>query len=668
MKLVIVESPTKAKTIGKFLGKDFQVESSYGHVRDLPKSKIGIDVENNFEPHYIVPVKAKKRVNALKKIAAKADEVILATDEDREGEAIAWHLVEALDLKDKKEKIERIVFHEITKSAIEEALKNPRQIDLPMVDAQQARRVLDRLVGYLLSPFLWKKIVRGLSAGRVQSVALRLIVEREQEIKAFNPQEYWTIKAFLNKEKGSDEKVLESELVKINDENLEKLGIPDGVTAEKIKNDLEKAEFKIKSIENRKLKRNPLPPFITSTLQQAAFQKLRLSAKQTMRLAQGLYEKGFITYMRTDSTNLSQESLKNAQEWIKKNLPKEYLLPEFRIFKTKSRNAQEAHEAIRPSQPQLTPEELVTDQKAEQKLYELIWQRFMASQMPPADFESQRIEVETEKADSRYLLAATGSALVFDGFLKIWPMQFEEKELPVVAENEKMNLEKLAADQHFTEPPARYNEASLIKILEKNGIGRPSTYAPIISVIQDRNYVEKDDRRRFQPTEMGTLVNKVLTENFPQIVDIDFTAKMENELDDIAESKRKWQEIIGEFYGPFAKILKEKYETVDKDKLLPPEEKTDEKCDKCSKPMVIKTGRFGKFMACSGFPECKSTKSIIKAIADENGEAMICPKCNKGSVVPKRTKTRRMFYGCSAYPECDFASWKKPEKETTEKE
>lgn len=657
MKLVIVESPTKAKTIGKFLGKEYQVESSYGHVRDLPKSQIGIDIENNFQPKYIVPMKAKKRVNALKKTAAKADGVILATDEDREGEAIAWHLNEALDLEGKK--TERIVFHEITKTAIAEALANPRQINIPMVDAQQARRVLDRLVGYLLSPFLWKKIVRGLSAGRVQSVALRLIAEREEEIKKFKPDEYWTIKAILNKESGGGR--LEAELAKIGGEPLEKLAITDQEAAEKIKSDLEKAEYAVEKIENKKMNRHPLPPFITSTLQQAAFQRLRLSAKQTMRLAQGLYEKGFITYMRTDSFNLSQESLAGACEWIRSNLGKEYQSTEFRLYKNKSRGAQEAHEAIRPSQPGLAPEDLKTEEKGEQKLYELIWRRFIASQLPSAEFESRRIEVGARGLEKEYLLAATGSGLIFDGFLKIWPMQFEEKELPALAESEKMTLEEVMAGQHFTEPPARYNEASLIKILEKNGIGRPSTYAPTISVIQDRNYVEKDERRRFQPTEMGLLVNKVLTENFQQIVDMDFTAKMENELDEIAESKKIWPEVIREFYGPFAKNLEEKYETVAKDKLLPPEEKTDEKCDKCGKPMVIKTGRFGKFLACSGFPECKSTKSIAKTITDENGQVMTCPKCGKGMVTPKRTKTRRMFYGCSNYPACDFASWKKPE-------
>lgn len=662
MNLLIVESPTKARTISEFLTKDYKVESSYGHIRDLPKSKLGIDVEKNFEPTYIIPIKSRKRVNDLKKEAAGAKIVILATDEDREGEAIAWHLSEALMVEIPK--TQRIVFHEITKSAINEALKNPRSIDMNLVDAQQARRILDRLVGYKLSPFLWEKVMKRLSAGRVQSVALRLIVEREDEIRKFKPEEYWTIVASLLKIKNEKSKIknIEAVLYGINGETLDKLGIKTENEAKKIIDDLKKCVYQVSKIEKKETRRNPLPPFTTSTLQQESSKKLRYSAKQTMRFSQSLYEKGLITYMRTDSLNLSRESVLAAKKWIEKELGKEYSISAPRFFKTSSRLAQEAHEAIRPTDPFNEPESLKFKERAEKNVYELIWRRFIASQLPSAIFDSTNVEIFAEEVNKskakKYQLKALGSMLRFDGFLKIWPMKFEEIELPKLDENEKLKLIKVNPLQHFTEPPARYNEANLIKTLEKYGIGRPSTYAPIISVIQERNYVYKNDERRFQPTEIGELVNKILVEHFPEIVDIQFTAQMETELDEIAEGKQKWQKVIAEFYEPFEKNLEKKYSEVKKQK--PIEEKTDEICEKCGQPMIIKTGRFGKFMACSGFPNCRNTKTIKMTIADEKGEEMKCPKCQEGLVIRRRTKTGRFFYGCSRYPECDFASWKKP--------
>jgi len=665
--LIIVESPTKAKTISGFLGKEYKIESSYGHIRDLPKSKLGIDIENNFEPQYIIPVKARKRVNQLKKEAEKAEITILATDSDREGEAIAWHLTEALGLGISKQipKVQRIIFHEITKSAIEEALKNPRGVDMDLVASQQARRILDRLVGYKLSPFLWEKIMKRLSAGRVQSVALRLIVEREEEIRNFKPEEYFTISAVLQKSQILNPKseilnTIEANLYKINNEVIPKLGIKTGEEAEKIVKDLEKCEYKVLKIEKKEVRKNPLPPFTTSTLQQEASKRLRYSAKQTMRLAQNLYENGLITYHRTDSLNLSKESIRQAAGWIEKNLGKEYAIQAPRFFKTQSRLAQEAHEAIRPAQPDLIPEKIKVKLFQEKNLYDLIWRRFIASQLPQARFDSTRIEIAAKNSliTNYYLLITNGNILRFDGFLKIWPIQFEETELPLLEENEELKLIKVSPFQHFTEPAARYNEASLIKTLEKYGIGRPSTYAPIISVIQERNYVYRNEQRRFQPTEIGELVNKILVEHFPEIVDIQFTAQMEEELDEIAQGKEKWQKVIGDFYQPFAENLERKYQEVEKQK--PVEEKTEEVCEKCGKPMVIRYGKFGKFLACSSFPECRNTKTITMTMTNDKGENLKCPKCQEGEIIKRRTKKGRFFYGCSRYPDCDYASWSRP--------
>ncbi|HOF50335.1 MAG TPA: type I DNA topoisomerase [Candidatus Colwellbacteria bacterium] len=654
MNLVIVESPTKAKTIGKFLGSKYKVESSFGHIRDLPKSKLGIDLERDFEPQYVIPTKNRKRVNELKKLSGKTDSVILATDEDREGEAIAWHLATALGLD--SQKTERIVFHEITDEAIKEALKQPRVIDMNLVNSQQARRVLDRLVGYKLSPFLWKKVMSRLSAGRVQSVAVRLIVEREKEIRAFKSEAYYTIEAIF---KGNPN--FSANLVKVNGEPILAPGIKAKAESEKIVSDLEKSDFHVEKIEEKTLKRSPLPPFTTSTLQQEASKRMRLSAKQTMMLAQSLYENGHITYMRTDSVNLSAYSVAAAAKWLRANLGEEYAKDAPRFFKTKSRMAQEAHEAVRPTNPLLAPDQIKVEGR-EQKLYELIWRRFIASQMPAAIWNQGRIDIEAKSKNNSYLLASNGSVLKFDGFLKIWPSQFTEKELPKVKENEKLDLVEAKSAEHFTEPPARYNEASLIKTLEEAGIGRPSTYAPIISVIQERNYVTKNPDRRFEPTEIGELVNSVLTEHFPQIVDIDFTAKMENDLDEIAEGKTSWQKVVKNFYDPFSKTLEEKYESVEKQK---PTETTDEICEKCGRPMVVKYGRFGKFLACSGYPECKSTKKIpgSDSVKNKEGLEIKCPECKEGNVVRRRTKKGRFFYGCSRYPDCKFASWTKPKTE-----
>ncbi len=709
MKLILVESPTKSKTLQRFLGSEYSVLASYGHVRDLPRSKLGVDVENNFEPQYLIPRKAAPNVKKLKAAATRAEKIILATDEDREGEAIAWHLISALGLEDKPgDKIERIVFHEITQKAIEEALKNPRDIDMKRVDAQQARRILDRLVGYKLSPFLWKKVYRGLSAGRVQSVAVRLIVEREREIQGFKPEEYWSIVASLLKDKGQkikDKNGFDAALTKINGEALDKFAVKNKEEAEKIVKDLGDSEWIIENVEKRAVSKNPFPPFTTSTLQQESFRRLGFSAKQTMMLAQQLYEGvelgegpvGLITYMRTDSVNLSEDSLKEAGDFLVKEIGKNYTLPSPRRFKTKSKGAQEAHEAIRPTDPWRTPESVQTFlDRRQYRLYDLIWRRFVATQMPQAIFDSTAVEIAaakptthnpqpiprspaetgvpvprpesrdggqlglaTEGLGTTYTFRATGQVMKFDGFLKIYPTKFAEITLPELSPKEKLDLKELKPEQHFTEPPPRYNEASLVKILEKNGIGRPSTYAPTISTIQDRGYVERYERRHLKPTEIGFVVNDMLVEHFPEIVDIQFTAKMEEELDEIAEGKIEWQPVIREFYEPFAKHLAEKYEEVKKHEVT---ETTEEICEKCGKPMMIKLGRFGKFLACSGFPECKNAKAIKK---EQELIGMKCPKCSVGDIIVKRTRRGKIFFGCSRYPECDFASWSDPRQEKT---
>ncbi len=694
MKLVIVESPTKSKTLQKFLKSDYKIASSYGHVRDLPKSKLGIDTENNFEPQYTINPKAKKTVKELKSLAKKSDKILLATDPDREGEAISWHLAYAL--KDEKKEMERISFNEITKSAIEESLKNPREIDLNLVNAQQARRVLDRLVGYKLSPFLWKKVTRGLSAGRVQSVALRFVVEREKEIEDFKKEEYWTIDVLFNK----NSQDFSARLVKINEKPVSKFFINNKEKSQEISKKLEKQNFFVSDIKKKETKKNPLPPFITSTLQQEANKRLRFSSKQTMRIAQQLYEKGYTTYHRTDSYNLSQDSVTQAKKLIISDYGEKYW--KGTQYKQKAKNTQEAHEAIRPSTPKETPEKLKNKlDKNQFNLYELIWKRFVASLMASAILDHSTLEIKTSPDD--FLLKISGQIIKFDGFLRVYPIKLEEKSIPNLDFEEKLNFKKVVPEQHFTQPPARYNEASLIKKLEEKGIGRPSTYAPTISVIQERNYVLKNEEKRFYPTEIGRLVSNLLVEHFSSIVDIDFTAQMEESLDSIAEGKKEWKSIISDFYYPFEKNIKEKEKTLNKKEIT--EEKTDEKCEKCGSDMVIKIGRFGKFIACSNYPECKHSKPLEEEKSsepcekcgsdmvlkrgkfgsfwgcsnypkcknirkDEKKTGVTCPEClnsdrkdNPGEIVFRKSKRGRPFYGCNRYPDCKFITNKKPEKE-----
>ncbi len=704
MNLVIVESPAKAKTIQKYLGAGYIVKSSYGHVRDLPKTRLGVDVDNDFEPKYVVPPKAKENLKALQTAAKKADIIYFATDEDREGEAIAWHLIEAL--APKKDKIKRITFTEITKSAIQNAIKNPRDIDQSLVDAQQARRVLDRLVGYKLSPLLWKKVRRGLSAGRVQSVAVRLIVEREEEINKFKPEEYWSLTAHLKKE----DVPFTADLATKADKAITKLGIKTKAEMDSILSDLKGVEYIVKNLETKERKRTPPPPFTTSTFQQAAVNQLGFSSKKTMVLAQQLYEgvelgdegpTGLITYMRTDSINIAQEALDRAKETIIKEFGDTYALTEPRHFTGKSKGAQEAHEAIRPTDFSRTPESLASQLEPDQlKIYRLIWRRALASQMAEARVNQMVVDIEA----GNYTFKARGSTVVFDGFVKALGEKAALKEtvLPKLEVGDKPNLDKLDPEQHFTEPPARYSEATLVKALEEHGIGRPSTYAPTIDVIQRREYVNKGDDKRFRPTEVGTLVNSVLTQHFPNIVDINFTAGMENDLDEIAAGKKKWQPVIKEFYVPFEKLLAVKEGELSKAELT--QEKTGEICPKCGGELIIKLGRFGKFKACSKYPECKHTEPIgeEKAMQEEMSEekcpdcgkqlvvkrgrfgpflgcsgypdckhikkiekdtGVVCPKCNEGKIVEKRSRKGKPFFACNRYPDCKNAYWSKPNGE-----
>lgn len=701
--LVIVESPTKAKTITKFLDGKYKVEASFGHVRDLPSSKMGVDIEHDFEPTYLVPVKAKKRVAELKKLAKDAPEVILATDEDREGEAISWHLIEALGLK--KDKIKRIAFHEITKTAIQHALENPRSLNIDLVDAQQARRVLDRLVGYELSPFLWKKVRRGLSAGRVQSVAVRLIVEREQEIRKFVAQEYWSVTAFFEK----DGKFT-GRLAKVDGKSLDKMEIKDEAHAKKILSDLKHNPALVTEVVKKEVRRSPAAPFITSTLQQEAARKLGFSAKQTMMYAQQLYEgvelgdgetTGLITYMRTDSINLSQMALDSAKEAITQKFGKDYLLEKPRVYASKSKNAQEAHEAIRPTDLVRDPESIKDhlDRNA-YRLYDLIWKRTIATQMPEAVFDATSVDIEIKGEKKAYTFRATGQVIKFDGFMKVYLEGTDDEEqeedgiLPELAKGDEPKVLRVEPKQHFTQPPPRYSDATLIKALEEHGIGRPSTYAPTLTTIQDRGYVEKIDKK-FHPTEIGFIVNDILVEHFPKVVDLQFTALMEDQLDEIAEGKKQWVPVIREFYNPFHENLVAKDKLVEKhveqlDEKCPTcgngliikfgrfgkfvacstypdckftrpmpeeqkliEEHSGEICEKCGKPMVVKFGRFGSFLGCTGYPECKGIKKILKTTG------VACPQCNEGELVEKRSK-RGVFYSCSKYPECKFILPTKP--------
>ncbi|MDI6777717.1 MAG: type I DNA topoisomerase [Patescibacteria group bacterium] len=758
MQLIIVESPTKARTISKFLGREYKVKSSFGHIRDLPQKEMGVDIENNFIPKYVVNRKAQKKVKPLKEEMKKAASVILATDEDREGEAIAWHLSEILKLNPQEKN--RIVFHEITKKAIEEALERPRSIDFHLVDAQQARRVLDRLVGYELSPLLWKKIKRGLSAGRVQSIALRIICEREREIEKFEKQVFWAISAILRPKvrpseasegrtfgsfeatltEQSGTKIEESVTLKLfaGDYKTKKTIFADEKTAQEIKAELEKAAYQVSEIAKKETSRTPPPPFTTSTLQQAAINSLGFSAKQTMMIAQKLYEQGHITYMRTDSVNLSLPSMLAAKKTIEKFFGKNYALESPRFYKTRAKGAQEAHEAIRPTHPEVAPDELNGSLDINQhKLYRLIWRRMVASQMQPAIFDSVKVLISAKSDKNEYIFQANGSTIKFDGYLKIYgdsplttsPNKNEKGEnppkidqfkevvrgkipvteniLPPLEEKEILNLEKINTTRKETAPPPRYNEATLVKVLEENGIGRPSTYAPTISTIIERKYVDKNEERRLFPLEIGFLVNDLLVEHFGQIVDMKFTATLEEDFDRIAEGKKQWVPVIREFYEPFHKNLEGKSKEIKKEDVL---EKLDKKCPECGGDLLVRFGRFGKFIACNNFPKCKYTEKTAeeKKVEDENsgetcdkcGAPMVvkrgkygaflgcskypdcknikkitsdkttgvkCPKCEKGEILERRSRKGRLFYGCSAYPKCDFSLWNRPTGKKCEK-
>ena len=730
MKLVIVESPTKAKTLSSILPKkDYIIEASMGHIRDLPKSGLGVDVENNFEPEYVVPPKAKKTINILKSKSKSAEEVILATDPDREGEAIAWHLKYLLQQNEKKTKKEssissrkgedknkkankkfgRVSFHELTESAVKEAFKNLGDINMNLVDAQQARRILDRLVGYKLSPLLWKKVMYGLSAGRVQSVAVRLIVERERERLDFKAEEYWTMKGLFSPVSDYSDKKKEFE-AQLIEKSAKKIKISDKKSAEEIEKDLKNDSFIVSSVKKMERKNAPYPPFNTSTLQQAMSNVFGFTAKRTMAAAQSLFEQGYITYHRTDSLNLSPSFTAAAREFIQKEFGTDYLPKSPIFYKTKSKNAQEAHEAIRPTNVLFVPgkggKKLKSD---EMKVYSVIWKRSVECQMNSAIYDQTMITVSSEKG---YVFKAVGSRIKFDGWfavgklLKISQNESDGEEnilssVPNVSEKEKVNLKAITSEQHFTQPPARYSDATLIKKMEELGVGRPSTYAPTISTIQVRGYVEKEGRY-FVPRDVAYVVNDLLVEHFPNIVDYGFTAEMEQNLDEIALGEKEWVSVIRNFYEPFEKELIEKEEVLNK-KDVTNLGYSDEKCPECGKPLVFKLGRYGKFLSCSGYPECK----YAKPISDSNGSeeekdvdygkcpncedgvfvlkqgrfgkflacsnypkckttknymdkiGIKCPKCGEGDVVIKKAKGR-VFYGCSRYPECNWSSWKNP--------
>lgn len=663
-RLVIVESPAKAKTVGRFLGKGYTVRASVGHVRDLLRSQLSVDVQNDFAPKYRVPNEKKEVVKELKQLAKQAEEIYLATDPDREGEAIAWHLMEAAQIEPKLTK--RVVFHEITEPAINEAFSHPRGINEDLVNAQQARRVLDRLVGYSISPILWEKVRSRLSAGRVQSVALRLIVEREREIDAFVPVEYWTIGAEFRPDKIKSTFI--TKLAKIDDRDPE---LPDEATVQPILVDMEGAAYEVTKVKRGERKRRPSPPFITSTLQQEASRKLGFTAKRTMGLAQGLYEgqdvgeggsTGLITYMRTDSTNIAEVAQKEAREYVTGKYGADFLPPEPPQYKTKSKGAQEAHEAIRPTSVMRDPEKVKPYlEPAMFKLYQLIWQRFVASQMEAALYDTLQVEVTGVTGAHTYLLRASGSAVKFPGFLVVYEearnedLKSEDEEENVripagVVEGQKQELVRLIPEQHFTQPPPRYSEASLVQALEEYGIGRPSTYAPTISTIQQRGYVERVDRRLI-PTETGVLVNDLVTQYFPEIVDLNFTARMEEDLDRIASGQAEWVPVMREFYGPFSVKVQKAQAEMPVTKSGP--EPIGRACPDCGKELVIRYGRYGKFISCSGFPECRHTEALLEKIG------VTCPRCG-GDIVERKTRKKRIFYGCNKYPDCDFTSWKKP--------
>ena len=656
-KLIIVESPAKANTIKKFLGGNTKVVASMGHVRDLPKSKLGIDIENNFEPEYINIRGKGDLIKELKKDAKSAKKVYLATDPDREGEAIAWHLSKILDVD--KDKITRVTFNEITKTAVQKAVKEPRDIDINLVDAQQARRVLDRIVGYKISPILWKKVRRGLSAGRVQSVAVKLIVDREEEIEKFIPEEYWNIYVKL-----LDEKTNKTFEARFFGKDRKKQEIHSKEQVDEILKNIKNAKYIVEEVKKGEKKRNPAPPFTTSTMQQEASRKLGFTLKKTMSVAQVLYEGvkipekgtvGLITYMRTDSTRISEEARAAAKEHIVKTYGEKYY--ENRYFKT-NKEAQDAHEGIRPTYADLEPDAIKDSLTKDQyKLYKLIYNRFMASQMSPAVYDTMTVTIDA----NTYTFKANGQNLKFKGFMTLYVEGTDEKQeeeegiIPELEPKQEVKEKSIEPKQSFTEPPARYTEASLVKALEEKGIGRPSTYSPTITTILERRYIEKEQKQLI-PTELGKVVNKLLTENFTDIINVEFTAKVENQFDDIAEGKEKWKEMIEEFYGPFEKNLEKVEKELEHVEIE--EEVSDVKCDKCGRMMVYKYGRFGKFLACPGYPECKNTKAIIETID------IPCPKCG-GIVQVRKAKNKRKYYICENNPKsCDYISWNKPTKET----
>ena len=666
-KLVIVESPAKARTLARFLGSQYSIKASLGHVRDLPKSSLGVDVTNNFQPKYI-NMRAKSAViKELKEAAKKTDEVVLATDPDREGEAIAWHLVEAMGLGSTPYR--RVVFHEITKEAIEKAFRSPRDLNMDLINAQQARRILDRLVGYKLSPLLWRKVRRGLSAGRVQSVALRMIVDREREIECFVPVEYWTIEGEFQPEVDGNEKTFNAQL--IGSGGKKKITIPDAETASMIIADLKAAEHKVDSVKEKTVNRQPSPPFITSTLQQEAWRKLRFSAKQTMALAQQLYEGlpvgdegnvGLITYMRTDSTHIAQSALNDTREFIRKQYGDEYLPKTARHFSKKIKGAQEAHEAIRPTDTRRTPEAIKSFLEPNQlKLYRLIWQRMVASQMAEARFKNTIIDILSSKTKSKdkYTFRTQSSVNVFAGFMSLYTEGKDEEaeeavtRIPDLNDGEMLKLIDLKREQKFTQPPPRYTEATLIKTLEQYGIGRPSTYAPILSVVQQRDYVEKT-KGVFKPTELGIIIRDLLVQQFPEVIDAGFTAQMESRLDKVADEGYNWIDIVDNFYTPFNADLEAAQAQLDKVPL--PVEESEEVCPKCSNAnLLIKVGRYGKYMEC---PECQFRQSFrIRT-------GVMCPGCPENAeIVGRFTKKGKLFYGCEAFPKHKFALNARPVKE-----
>ena len=721
--LVIVESPAKARTIERILGKKFVVKASQGHVRDLPKGKLGVDIEDGFTPSYSVLKEKQAVVRELKELGARASCIYLATDPDREGEAISWHLVKAASWDSNDTPLRRVVFHEITQDAVKEAFDHPRDIDMELVNAQQARRVLDRLVGYQISPLLWRRVQRGLSAGRVQSVAVRMVVEREREIESFVPRESWTVEAQLQKAGGTKldrGDPFPATLHSVKGQKR-KLVIPDEPTATQIEKELQGADYAVAQVTEREVKQSPSPPFITSTLQQEAWRKLRFSAKKTMAAAQQLYEglavgsegsMGLITYMRTDSTNVAASALQEAREYIiSQKIGKDYLPPQPRVFRRKAKGAQEAHEAIRPTSIHREPEALKAHLSRDQyRLYGLIWRRMLASQMSEALSSATTVDSEAQCRDVAkvYVFRATGSVLKFPGFRILYlegKDDTDEEEgkgpLPKLSRGDKLDCLKLDSKQHFTQPPPRYTEASLIKALEEKGIGRPSTYAPIISTIMDRHYVLKQEGK-LSPTTLGTTVSDLLAEFFSEVIDINFTAMMEEELDEVAQGEREWVPMLKDFYGPFRKSLEVANETMPRVKV---EEATDEVCEQCGQPMVIKTGRFGRFMACSNYPTCKNTRPVPGAapqnapsvltdkttdeMCEKCGQPMViktsrfgefmacsdyptcrnskplkigvrCPKCG-GDLIQRRSRSKgRLFYGCSSYPECDFIVNQRP--------